>query len=185
MIDQILKEVKPKAESAIANFTTNLSRLRTGRANPSVLDNVVVSYYGSNMMIKELASITVPDPGQIVIKPWERNVLREIETAIRNSDIGLAPINDGQQIRLVLPPMTEERRKEIAGQVKKMADETKVAIRNIRRDAWDKVQQAEKSNQATEDDRRWAEEELNKTVSELNKEVEKIALDKEKEVMSI
>ena len=185
MIDQILKEVKPKSQAAIANFETNLSRLRTGRANPSILDNVVVSYYGSNMMIKELASITVPDPGQIVIKPWERNVLGQIESAIRNSDIGLAPINDGQQIRLILPPMTEERRKEIAGQVKKMAEETKVVIRNIRREAWEKVQQAEKNKEATEDDRRWAEEELNKIVAEMNKEVDRVAAEKEQEIMKI
>lgn len=185
MIDQIIKEVKPKMESAISSLKTELSRLRTGRANPSILDNVTVSYYGTNTMIKELASVTVPDPGQIVIKPWERSVLNTIETAIRNSDIGLAPINDGQQIRLVLPPMTEERRKEIVSQVKKYGEETKVSIRNIRRDAWDKVQTAEKKSEVTEDDRRWAEEELNKIINEMNKEVDRTVSDKETEVMKI
>lgn len=185
MIDQILKDVKPKMEGAISVLRTELSRLRTGRANPSILDNVMVSYYGTNTMIKELASVTVPDPSQIVIKPWERSVLNNIETAIRNSEIGLAPINDGQQIRLVLPPMTEERRKEIVTQVKKHGEETKVSIRNIRRDAWDKVQTAEKNSEATEDDRRWAEEELNKIINEMNKEIDKTVSEKETEVMKI
>jgi len=185
MIDNILKDAKPKMQSSLENLKTELSRVRTGRANPSILDNIEVSSYGSNMKIKELASITVPDPSQIVIKPWERSVLSNIETAIRNSDIGLAPINDGQQIRLVLPPMTEERRKEIAISVKKYGEDAKVAVRNIRREAWDKVQTAEKNKEATEDDRRWAEEELNKMVNDMNKEVDKIVADKEKEIMQI
>lgn len=185
MIDQILKEVKPKMNQAIESLETDLSRVRTGRANPSILDAVVVSYYGSNTMIKELASVTVPEPTQIVIKPWDRGALSAIETAIRNSEIGLSPINDGQGIRLVLPPMTEERRKEIVTQVKKFGEETKVTLRNIRRESWEKVQNAEKKGEATEDDRRWAEEELNKIVNEMNKKVESVVIAKETEIMKI
>lgn len=185
MVDQILKELKPKMAAAIENLKGELSKLRTGRANPSILDDILVPYYGSKMRIKELASITVPDPGQIVIKPWEKNALGDIESAIRASDIGLNPVNDGVQIRLVLPPMTEERRREIAAAVKKYGEESKISIRNIRRDAWDKVQTAEKNGEATEDDRRTAQEELNKLINEMNKEIDQVVAEKEAEVMRI
>lgn len=185
MIDGILKEVKPKMQTAIDKLQNDLTRIRTGRANPGILDGIMVSYYGTNTAIREVASITVPESNQILVKPWDRGALNGIETAIKNSDIGLNPINDGQQIRLVLPPMTEERRKEIATQVKKCGEETKVALRNVRKEAWDKVQSAEKSNQVTEDDRYWAEEELNKAIDEMNKEVDKVVAEKETEIMRI
>ncbi|MCX6808078.1 MAG: ribosome recycling factor [Candidatus Berkelbacteria bacterium] len=185
MIDTILKEIKPKMKAAIENFKLELSRIRTGRANPSILDGVTAIYYGAKTSIKELASITVPEPNQIVVKPWDRSSLNDIETAIRNSNLGISPINDGQQIRLILPPMTEERRREIATTVKKLGEETKVSLRNVRREAWDKVQAAEKAGQATEDDRRWAEEELNKQVTEFNSEVDLLIAEKEQDVMKI
>jgi ribosome recycling factor len=185
MIDGIIKEVKPKMKSAIEKLSSDLTRIRTGRANPGILDGIMVSYYGTNTAIRELASITVPESNQILIKPWDRGALNGIEAAIRTSDIGINPINDGQQVRLVLPPMTEERRKDIATQVKKSGEETKVAFRNIRKEAWDKVQSAEKSNLATEDDRYWAEEELNKIIDEMNKEVDKVVQEKETEIMKI
>lgn len=185
MIDQILKDAKPKMQGAIENLKTELSRVRTGRANPGILDGVMVSYYGASSQIKELASVTVPEANQIMIKPWDRGALAPIETAIRNSDIGLSPINDGVGIRLVLPAMTEERRREIATQVKKYGEESKVALRNVRKEAWDKVQTAEKNKEATEDDRYWAEEELNKMITEMNKEVDKIVAEKETEIMKI
>src|SRR3989344_5834290 len=185
MIDQILKEIKPKMMAAIENLKNELSKLRTGRANPGILDDIMVPYYGNSMRIKELASITVPDASQIVIKPWEKNALGDIETAIRASNIGLNPVNDGLQIRLILPPMTEERRKEIAAQVKKYGEESKVSVRNTRRDAWDKVQTAEKNGEATEDDRRTAQEELNKIITEMNKEIDQVVTHKENEIMKI
>lgn len=185
MIDQILKEIKPKMKSSLEVLVNDLSRIRTGRANPAVLDGIQVSMYGSNMSLKEVGTISVPEANQITIKPWDRGALAAIETAIRNSDIGLSPVNDGSQIRLVLPPMTEERRKEITLQVRKLGEETKVSLRNTRRDAWDKVQTAEKNKEATEDDRRWAEEELNKIVNEMNAEADKIVAEKEKEIMKI
>lgn len=185
MIDQIIKDVKPKMKLALETLSTDLSRIRTGRANPSVLDGIVVSYYGAKNAIRELATVTVPEANQIVVKPWDRNALGDIETAIRASEIGLSPINDGVQIRLVLPPMTEERRKEISTLVKKNGEEAKVVLRNIRREVWDKVQTAEKNKEATEDDRRWAEEELNKIVNEMNREVETVVSLKEQEIMKI
>jgi len=184
-IDNLLKEAKPKMAVAIESLREELSRIRTGRANPVILDGVMVPYYGSSSPISAMASVSVPEANQIVIKPWDRSVLGDIETAIRASNIGLNPVNDGQQIRLVLPPMTEERRKEIVSQVKKLGEAAKVSLRNIRREIWDKVQTAEKNNEATEDDRYRAEEELNKVVNEMNANVDKTISEKEQEIMRI
>lgn len=185
MTNQIVKEIKPKMKAAIEKLETELSRIRTGRANPSILDGVMVSYYGTNTPIREVASITVPESNQIVVKPWDRNALNSIETAIKSSDIGINPINDGTQIRLVLPAMTEERRREIATLVKKNGEEAKVVLRNIRKDAWDKVQTGLKNKEVTEDDKYWAEEELNKAIDEMNKEIDKVVTNKETEIMKI
>lgn len=185
MIDKLVKEAEPKMKNAVGKFSLDLSKVRTGRANPAILDNVIISYYGVSTPVRELATISVPEPNQISVKPWDRNALSDIELGIQNSDIGLSPINDGQQVRLILPPMTEERRKELTVQVKKMGEEAKVVLRNIRRDIWDQVQAAEKKNEATEDDRRWANEKLNKLVDNFNKEVDKLVADKETEIMRI
>jgi ribosome recycling factor len=184
-MDTITKEVTPKMQASIDNFALGLSRIRTGRANPSILDGVMVSYYGNNTSLREVASITTPEASQILIKPWDRGVLSAIETAIRNSDVGLAPINDGSGIRLSLPPMTEERRREIVGQVKKMGEEAKVSVRNVRKEAWDKVQSGLKNKEITEDDKYQAEEDLNKITAEMNKEIDRIVFEKENEIMKI
>lgn len=185
MVDQIIEECKPKMKAAVDTLLEDLSRIRTGRANAAILDGIMVSYYGSSSAIKELASITVPESNMIVIKPWDRNALADVETAIRNSDLGLNPTNDGAQIRLVLPQMTEERRKEIVTQAKKAGEQAKISLRNIRGEEWSKVQQAVKNNQATEDDKYEAEDRLNKLIDEKNREVDKIVSDKETEIMKI
>lgn len=185
MIDQIISDVKPKMKSSIDNMISELQKIRTGRANAGILDEVRASYYGSPTPIREMASVTTPESNVIAIKPWDKGTLAAIETAIRASDIGLAPINDGVQIRLVLPPMTEERRKEIVQQARKISENAKIAVRNIRGEAWSKVGQAIKSNEATEDDKYRAEEELNKITLEKNKEIDKIIADKEAEIMKI
>ncbi len=185
MIDKIVEECIPKMKAAIAVLESDLSRIRTGRAHAGITDNIMVSYYGSNTPLREVASITVPEPTSIAIKPWDRNLLSPIETAIRNSDLGLSPVNDGVQIRLNLPPMTEDRRKEIVLQVKKHGEAAKVSLRNIRGEAWSRVQAALKNKEVTEDDKYSAEEKLNKLVLEMNKDVDKITLDKETEIMKI
>ena len=185
MIDQIIKETKPKMQSSVDVLKTDLSKIRTGRANASVLDGIMVSSYGSMMSMKEVASVTVPEANQIYIKPWDKNVISAIETAIRNSDIGLSPINDGTAIRLILPPMTEERRKEIVNQVKKFGEEAKIAVRNIRGETWSKIQLAEKNKEATEDDKYRGEEELNKLTNDMNKEIDRLTLEKEVEIMKV
>lgn len=185
MIDKIVEECIPKMKAAIAVLETELSRIRTGRANASLTDGIFVSYYGTSTPLREVASITVPESSMIAIKPWDRNLLSVIETAIRNSDLGLSPVNDGVQIRLSLPPMTEDRRKEIVLQVKKNCESTKVSIRNIRGEAWSRVQTGLKNKEVTEDDKYQAEEKLNKLVLDMNKEVDKITSDKETEIMKI
>ena len=185
MVDQIIIENRPKMKPAIENLSLELSRIRTGRAHAGVLDGVKAMYYGVATPLKEVATISVPEPTVISIKPWDKGVLSDIETAIRNSDIGLSPVNDGTQIRLVLPPMTEERRKEIVLQVKKLGEQAKVAVRNIRGEAWSRVQSAVKNKEATEDDKYQAEEKLNKLIDEMNSEIEKVVAIKEVEVMKI
>jgi len=185
MVDQIIAEIKPKMKSAIDNLASELSNIRTGRAHAGILDGVKAAYYGNPTPLKEMATISVPEPTVISIKPWDRGVLSDIETAIRNSDLGLSPVNDGTQIRLVLPPMTEDRRKEIVGQVKKLGEGAKVNLRNIRGDAWSKVQSAVKNKEATEDDKYQAEEKLNKLIEEMNGEIEKVVTEKEAEIMKI
>lgn len=185
MVDQIITEIKPKMRAAIENLSEELSRIRTGRAHAGILDGIKAMYYGVATPLKEVATISVPEPTVISIKPWDRGVLSDIETAIRNSDIGISPVNDGNQIRLVLPQMTEERRKEIALQVKKQGEQAKVSLRNIRGEAWNRVQTAVKNKEATEDDKYQAEEKLNKLIDEMNGEIEKVIVAKEAEIMKI
>lgn len=185
MIDQIVNESKPKMKAALANLAEELKRIRTGRAHADILDGLFVSYYGSRSALREVATITIPEPTCISIKPWDRAMLAEVESAIRNSELGLNPVNDGSQVRLNLPPMTEERRKEITAQVKKFGEQTKVSLRNVRGDAWAKVQTGLKNKEVTEDDKYSAEDQLNKLIDEMNKEVEKMVSEKETEIMKI
>jgi ribosome recycling factor len=185
MVDQIIAEAKPKMQAAIENLSEGLSRIRTGRAHAGILDGVKAMYYGTATSLKEMATISVPESTSISIKPWDKGVLSDIETAIRNSDLGLSPVNDGTQIRLILPPMPEERRKEIVGQVKKLGEQSKVVLRNIRGEAWSRVQAAVKNKEATEDDKYQAEEKLNKLIDEMNGEIDKTVATKEAEVMKI
>lgn len=185
MIEEIIEGAVPKMQNAISTLIADLAKIRTGRAHQAILDGIYVSYYGSTSALKEVASITIPEPTSIAIKPWDKGMLADIESAIRNSDLGLSPVNDGVQIRLNLPPMTEERRKEIVGLVKKYGEEAKISLRNCRGDAWSKVQSALKSKEITEDDKYSAEDKLNKIIEERNKEVDKIVTEKETEIMKI
>lgn len=185
MVDDIISELKPKMQASLENLRDDLRKVRTGRAHAGILDGIMVPYYGSPTPLREMATISVPEPTSIAIKPWDKNALSDIETAIRASDLGLSPINDGTQVRLNLPHMTEERRKEIVAQVKKYGEQAKISIRNIRGEAWSKIQQAVKNSEATEDDKYRAEDELNKLVLEKNKEIDAIVSEKETEIMKI
>ena len=174
-----------KMKNTCESLSTQLATLRAGRANAAVLDQIQVGYYGSPTPIQQVASIATPDPRTLLIQPWDGSVLKGIEKAILASDLGLNPQNDGRMIRLVFPPLTEERRKDLVKQTKKYAEESKVAIRNIRRDAIEKFKKQQKASEITEDDYKIAEEDVQKLTDDYIKELDKIAEKKEKELLEI
>jgi ribosome recycling factor len=172
-------------QEVIDQFQESLKNLRTGRASAGLVESVKVNYYGTPTLLKQLASINIPSANSIVITPWDQNSLGDIELAIRNSDIGMSPVNDGKSVRLSLPPMTEERRNELVKNLHKIEEEAKIALRQVRQDAWDEIKKLEKDGKVTEDDRYRSEEELNKGITDFNKNIEAVTLQKEKELQSI
>ena len=179
------KEFESKMKKTCEALTAQLATIRAGRANASVLDQIQVDYYGVPTPIQQVASISTPDPRSLVIQPWDGSVLKGIEKAILASELGINPQNDGRMIRLVFPPLTEERRKELAKQTKKYGEESKVAIRNIRRDAIEKFKKQQKASEITEDDYKIAEKDIQKLTDDYIKEIEKITEKKEKELTEI
>lgn len=182
MIEQIKKQAEEKMGKAVQVLRKDLITLRAGRANPAVLDKVLVSYYGSEMPINQVANISTPDPRSLVIEPWDKSILSDIEKAITKSDLGFNPVNDGKLIRINIPPLTEERREELIKVSRKMGEEAKVAIRNIRRDANDELKKAEKSGEVPEDLSRRGQEEIQKLTDRYIKEVDQTIAAKEKEI---
>lgn len=166
-------------------FVENLSEIRAGRANPNILSKIMVEYYGVPTPINQVAGISVPEPRLIVIQPWDMGVLKEIEKAIQKADIGINPNNDGKVIRLAFPELTEERRKEIVKDIKKMTEEAKIAIRSIRRDGIDMAKTSQKNGEITEDDLSTAENKIQKLTDSKIEEIDRISADKEKEIMSV
>src|ERR1700730_5095770 len=158
--DEILLDAEERMEKAVSVFRDELRGLRTGRATPALVDSIRVEYYGSPTPLKQLAQISTPDPQQILIRPFDQGILKEIEKTIRASDLGMAPNNDGKMIRLIVPPMSGEQRQKMVIRIKKSAEEAKVAIRNIRRDANKHFDQAEKAKEMTEDERDKGKEEV-------------------------
>ena len=183
MSDYIEFESKMKKTAEV--LKTQLASVRAGRANAAVLDQITVDYYGVPTPIQQVASVSVPDPRSLLIQPWDASVLKGIEKAILASELGINPQNDGRAIRLVFPQLTEERRKELAKQVKKYGEEAKVAVRNIRRDAIDKFKKQQKASEITEDDYKNIEKDIQKLTDDYIKEVEGIADKKEKELFEI
>ena len=177
--------LKEKMEKTIEVFNTKLSEIRAGRANPAILNKVRIDYYGTPTPISQVAGISVPEARMIVIQPWDASVLKEIEKAILASDIGINPNNDGKVIRLNFPELNEQRRKEIVKDVKKMAEEAKVAVRTIRREGIDEAKKEQKEGNITEDGLKLAEVEIQKITDNSIAEIDKICDMKEKEVMSI
>ena len=177
--------IEEKMKKTIEALQTNYSEIRAGRANPAILNKVKIDYYGVPTPISQVAGISVPEARLIVIQPWDASVLKEIEKAILTSDIGINPNNDGKVIRLSFPELNEERRKEIVKDVKKLAEESKVAIRNARRDGIDEYKALQKDNAISEDELRTAEDDIQKLTDKYVAEIDKVASDKEKEVMSV
>ncbi len=177
--------LKEKMEKAINAYNERLSEVRAGRANPAILNKVKIDYYGTPTPINQVAGVSVPEARLIVIQPWDASVLKEIEKAIISADIGINPNNDGKVIRLAFPELNEERRKEIVKDIKKMAEEAKVVIRNIRRDGIDEAKSKQKDSEMTEDELKQAENEIQKMTDKSIEEIESILDKKEKEVMSV
>ena len=177
--------LKERMEKSIGAFKEKLSEIRAGRANPAILNKVKIDYYGTPTPINQVAGVSVPEARLIVIQPWDVSVLKEIERAILASDIGLNPNNDGKVIRLSFPELTEERRKELVKDIKKIAEESKVAIRAIRRDGIDEAKAMEKESLMTEDELKKAEDQIQKLTDKKIAEIDVITEKKEKEIMSI
>ena len=174
-----------KMIKSISVFEENLSEIRAGRANPAILNKIMIDYYGTPTPINQVAGISVPEARMIVIQPWDASVLKEIEKEILKSDIGINPNNDGKVIRLTFPELNEERRKEIVKDIRKMAEEAKVAIRSIRRDAIDEAKTMQKNSEMSEDELKVAEDKIQKLTDKYVEEIDQILDKKEKEVMSI
>jgi ribosome recycling factor len=185
MLEPVKKQASDKMEKAIQVLKKDLAALRAGRATPALLDKVVVDYYGSEMPVNQLANISTPDPRTLVIQPWDKSALAEIERAILKSDLGLTPSNDGNVIRINLPALTQERRAELVKVVKKTGEEAKVAIRNIRRDANDEIKKLEKNGDISEDESRRGQDEIQKLTDKFIQEADKVVAAKEKEIMEI
>ncbi len=180
-----INEFKNRMIKTTEVLSAQFAAVRAGRANAAVLDQIEVDYYGVPTPIKQIASISTPDPRSLVIQPWDATTLKSIEKAILVSDLGINPQNDGRTIRLVFPQLTEERRKELAKQVRKYGEEGKVAVRNIRRDAMEKFKKEQKNGDMTEDDLKNYEKDLQKLTDEYIKEVDKLVAAKEKELFEI
>ncbi len=178
-------EFNEKMKKTIDVVAGDFSSVRAGRANAAVLDKITVDYYGTPTPINQVGTISSPDPRSLMIQPWDKSLLKEIEKAIQTSDLGINPQNDGQVIRLLFPQLTEERRKELTKQVRKYGEEGKVAVRNIRRDAMDKLKAAEKKGELTEDDRKDCEKELQDLTDKFCKELDEMCAKKEKELMAV
>ncbi|MCI6838256.1 MAG: ribosome recycling factor [Eubacteriales bacterium] len=182
---EILDTAKDKMTKTISVMTQEYASLRAGRANPQALDRILVDYYGTPTPINQLGNLSTPEPRMLVISLWDSKMIPAVEKAIQKSDLGINPANDGKIIRLIFPELTEERRKELCKVVKKKAEESKVAVRSIRRDAIEQVKKQKKDSLITEDDQKKLEEKIQKLTDEKIKEIDTISAAKEKEIMSV
>lgn len=184
-MQELIKSHEEKMEKTIAHMQEDFMQIRAGRANPHVLDKLRVDYYGTPTPIQQVGNISVPEARMILIQPWEKSLLKEIEKAINMSDIGINPTNDGTCIRLVFPELTQDRRKELAKDIKKKGENAKVAIRNIRRDAIDGIKKLEKSGEITEDDVKTGDNKIQKITDKAIEKIEQAVENKTKEVMTV
>ena len=179
------KEYSNKMDRTLVHLAEEFDAVRAGRANPKVLDRITVEYYGSETPLNGVATISSPDARTLVIQPWDTKLLKDIEKAIQMSDLGINPQNDGRVIRLIFPQLTEERRKDLVKQIKKYAEDAKVAMRNIRRDGMDYVKKLKKNSEITEDDQKKAEKDLQDLLDKYIKKVDEVLAAKEKELMAM
>ena len=181
----VYEKTRERMDKTISSLKFEYNGIRAGRANAAVLDKIKVDYYGTPTPINQMAAVSVPEPRLLQIQPWDASTLKDIEKAINASDIGINPQNDGRVIRLAFPPLTEERRRELAKEVRKMAEDGKVAVRSIRRDAIEKIKALRKSNEITEDDQAAGEKEVQELTDKFCKEIDVRTEKKEKEILEI
>ena len=182
---EIIDNFKEKGEKTIALLTGELNSVRAGRANPSLLDQIRVDYYGTPTLLKNIANISVPDPKSLMISPFDPSAIKEIIKAINESELGINPLDDGKNIRLKVPQLTEERRKDITKMVKQITDDAKIAIRNLRRDANDHLKKAEKNGDISEDELKGDTKDIQTKTDEFTKKIDGMLKEKEKEIMSV
>ena len=180
-----LKKAEERMNRRLDQLCTEYAEIRAGRANPAVLDKVKVDYYGAPTPVNQLAAVSVTEARTLTIQPWDASILRQIEKSIQKSDIGINPMNDGKIIRLQFPPLTEDRRKEIVKDVQKLAEETKVQVRNVRRDTIEKLKAMKKSGELTEDDLKLAEKKTQELTDKFTKKVDSVSADKQKEILEL
>lgn len=185
MSNQLLNETKQRMSKSEESLRSELSTLRAGNANPNLLNHITVDYYGVQTPVNQLAQVAVPEPRMITVKPYDKSALGDIERAIQVSDLGIAPQNDGELIRLTIPQLTEERRKELAKRVGEYAENAKISVRNIRRDAMDQVKSDEKDGSTTEDELRNYEKQIQDITDESVSNIDQIAKEKEEELMTV
>lgn len=185
MYKELIENRKADLNKAIEFFKEEIGKIRTGRANPAIVEHLMVDYYGTKSPLKQVASINVPEPRLITIQPWDKDSLVSIEAAIRESDLGLNPANDGQVIRLNIPPLTEERRGELVKVLNQRTEDAKIAVRNIREELWKEIQNQEKAGKISEDDKFKGKEKLQEVVDEYNKKIDEVREKKEKEITTV
>lgn len=183
MLIQIYRQLRQKMEEILARFAEEIAKIRVGRVNSELVEKISVVYYGTPTPLKSLASISVPDASQILIDPWDKNALGDIELALGNADLGVNPVNDGKGVRLKFPPMTEEQRKEVIKSLHGKAEATRVALRTARGEAWETIQRLEKEKKLSQDDRYAGEKELNKIIEAFNQKIDNLTAAKEKEIL--
>ncbi len=185
MVNDVLKEMEKRMTASVEHFRKDLSKLRTGRANIHIFEDIKVDYYGAQTPVNQVATLAIPDPTLITIQPWDPSFLEQIDKAIRTADLGLNPINDGKMLKIPIPPLDEERRQDIAKRIKKIMEEEKTALRNMRRDAKERIEALEKNKDITEDDKFWGYDKIQEIIDEHTKQIETLALAKEKEILEL
>lgn len=184
-MNTVIKNTEEKMDKSIQHLETEFSEIRAGRANPAVLDKVKVNYYGSPTAINQIAAVSVTEARTLIIQPWDASILRSIEKAIQVSDIGINPQNDGKVIRMIFPPLTEDRRKEIVKDIAKMGEDAKVAVRSIRREAMEKLKAMKKKSEITEDDQKNGEKKIQDITDKHIKNIDSLTEKKQKQIMEI
>lgn len=185
MVQDMVSAARPKMDAALLHFSEELKTIRTGRANAAMLDGVMVSAYNSMMPLKQVATVTSPEPQQLLVQPFDATLIGEIRTAIVQADLGFNPSDDGRALRISIPPLTTERREELIKKVGKMAEETRISLRNIRGEIWEQIQKSQKAGEISEDNRDWGRDEIDKVTAEYNKKVEDEVKEKEAEIRHV